>query len=343
MERVKIGIIGAGRIGRIHATNLVSFPNAKVKAISDIHINHARPWIEELGIPIATDNNADILLDPEIDAIFICSSTDTHIELIKQAATAGKHIFCEKPISLNIEQTLQAIEVVKEAGIIFQAGFNRRFDLNFLRVRESVMAGKIGEPHIVKVTSRDPEPPSYDYIMKSGGLFIDMSIHDFDMARYLSGYNVEEVFVNGAVLVDPEIGKIGDIDTAIIMLRFSNGSLGVIDNSRKAVYGYDQRVEVFGSKGSITAENDFPNSVEWSTEDGVYKDKPKYFFLERYEESYKTEARAFIHAILNEEEATVNENDGFQAELIAYAALQSLQTGKPIKISDVLLSLTKEI
>lgn len=342
MEIVNVGIIGAGRIGKIHAMNLACLPEVKVKAISDIETEHVLPWAKELGIPVVTNNNEDILHDSDIDAIFICSSTDTHIDLIRMAAAFGKHIFCEKPISFDFKQTQQAIQEVAKAGVLFQTGFNRRFDANFMRVKEAVTAGKIGTPHIVKVTSRDPEPPPYDYIKKSGGLFIDMSIHDFDMVRFLSGSEVEEVFVQGAVLVDPVIGQLGDIDTAVITLRFANGTLGVIDNSRKAVYGYDQRVEVFGSKGNIAAHNDYPNSVEWSTEDGVYKDKPKYFFLERYEESYKIEVQAFIQAIINKEHTMVDEKDGLQAELLAFAAQKSLLENRPVKISELLAHVSEE-
>lgn len=202
-------------------------------------------------------------------------------------------------------------------------------------MRQSILDGDIGTPHIIKVTSRDPEPPSYDYIKTSGGLLLDMSIHDFDMVRYLSGSEVEEVYVQGAVLVDPKIGEMGDVDTAIIMLKLENGMLAVIDNSRKAVYGYDQRVEVFGSKGNIAAYNDYPNDVEWSTADGVYRDKPHYFFLERYKESYKKEIQAFVHAIQNKLKPLVDGYDGLQAELLAYAAQKSLEERRPVRLTEM--------
>lgn len=342
LNRMNIGIVGMGRIGRIHAENLMKLRNVVIKSVSDINHTELLPWAEGMGISTVTANNMDIINDPDIDAILICSTTNTHIDLILKAAAAGKHIFCEKPISYNLEMTRYALRAVKKSGVKLQTGFNRRFDANFMRVRESVMAGEIGAPHIVKVTSRDPSPPSLAYIKNSGGIFIDMSIHDFDMVRYLSDSDVEEVFVQGGVLIDPLIGELGDIDTAIISLRFENGALGVIDNSRQAVYGYDQRVEVFGSKGNISVQNDFPNSVEWSTQQGVFKDKPKYFFLERYKESYRSEIEAFIDCILNDKAMLVDGNDGLQAELIAHASKLSLMEKRPVRISEVMASLDEE-
>lgn len=343
MNKLNIGIIGAGRIGKIHAHNLIAHPGVKVKAISDLQIHSLTEWAKDLGIPRITADNNEVISDEGIDAIFICSTTDTHIELINKAVAAGKHIFCEKPVSFDIAATRKTIDEIDKAGIKFQVGFNRRFDANFSRVRESLESGIVGEPHIIKITSRDPEPPPYEYIKRSGGMFIDMSIHDFDMARYLSGSEVTEVFVQGAVLVDPMIGKLGDIDTALITLRFANGALGVIDNSMKAVYGYDQRIEVFGSQGNIAAGNDYPNTVQWSTDNGVFTDKPKYFFLERYEKSYKVEIEAFIHSIQSGTNTQVGVNDAYQAELIAFAAGKSLLEGRPVKLQDVAAMITEEI
>lgn len=336
--RINLGIIGAGRIGRIHATHLARLPGVRVKAISDIQIGQVAPWAEELGIPVMTTDNDEIIEDPEITAVLICSPTDTHLELIRRLTRMGKHIFCEKPISFDYKQTKQVIDEVAKAGLVFQTGFNRRFDANFKRVRQAIVAGDIGTPHIIKVTSRDPEPPSYEYIKSSGGLLIDMSIHDLDMVRYLSGSEVEEIYVQGAVLVDSRIGELGDIDTALITLKFENGMLGVIDNSRKAVYGYDQRVEVFGSKGNIAVYNDYPNQVEWCTADGTHRDKPKYFFLERYKESYLAEIQAFVDAIRHNQPAQVDGFDGLQAELLAYAARKSLVEKRPVRITEMFVS-----
>mgnify|MGYP001449041864 CR=1 FL=1 len=333
MKPVKIGIIGAGRIGRVHAENLARMPEAAVKSVSDLFADDSlREWAGGLGIPHVTKDYKELMNDPEIEAVFICSSTDTHVPLIIEAARAGKHIFCEKPISFNPELTAKALEAAESAGVKLQIGFNRRFDHNFRRVRELVSEGKIGETHLVKITSRDPSPPSPEYIKVSGGLFLDMAIHDFDMARFLAGSEVVEVFAQGAVLVDPVFAELGDIDTALITLKFESGALGVIDNSRKAVYGYDQRVEVFGSKGCLTVSNDFPNNVVLSTEQGLYQDKQKLFFLERYNEAYQDETKQFIHSVLNDTPVPVDGRDAQKAELIAHAARKSLELGRPVKI-----------
>lgn len=336
MKTIHIGIIGAGRIGKIHADNLLRIPCAKISALSDLFAgDELRAWAASRAIPVVTNNSIEILERPDIDAVLICSSTDTHVPLIKQAAANGKHIFCEKPVSLSVDQTREALAAVKAAGVSLQIGFNRRFDHNFRRVREIVSEGRIGEPHLIKITSRDPNPPHPDYIKGSGGLFMDMAIHDFDIARYLSGSEVVEVFAQGAVLVDPAIGEQGDIDTAVTTLRFESGALGVIDNSRKAVYGYDQRVEVFGSGGSVTADNDYPSTTVVSGPEGVTRDKPLYFFLERYTEAYMNEAKQFIESLQNGTPVPVNGHDGLQAELIALAAKRSLEQGRPVKLAEL--------
>ncbi|MFD0958240.1 inositol 2-dehydrogenase [Paenibacillus chungangensis] len=332
---INIGLIGAGRIGQIHAENILTMPHVQVKTVSDLVPEKIKVWAESVSIPNVTNRVEDIFEDPSIDAVLICSSTHTHTDLIERAAVAGKHVFCEKPISFNIQQTKRAVEAIKQAKLQFQTGFNRRFDPNFSRVREWITEGRIGEPHIIKITSRDPAPPPYEYIKVSGGLFIDMAIHDFDMARFLSGSEVEEVSVAGAVLIDPMIGELDDIDTAITTLRFKNGSLAVIDNSRKAAYGYDQRVEVFGSEGQVNVQNQFPNSAELSNGQGVFKDKPQYFFLERYKESYLKEIKSFIDAIRCGDATPVTGEDGYQAELIALAAKTSLAEQRPVKISEM--------
>lgn len=335
-EILRVGIIGAGRIGQLHAGNLRNNPRVEIKAISDIRPDLVQEWAASMGIQQVTNDYKNILQDKEIDAVFICSSTDTHAHIIEEVAKSGKHIFCEKPISLDLQKTKQALKIVEQSGVKFQTGFNRRFDPNFMRVRNLIEEGKIGDPHIIKITSRDPNPPSLEYLKSSGGLFVDMAIHDFDMARYLSGSDVEEVYVQAAVLVDPLIGDLGDIDTAVIVLTFKNGAIGVIDNSRQAVYGYDQRVEVFGSEGNVNVQNDFPNSAELSTIEGVYKDKPKYFFLERYQAAYMKETEAFIDSILLDKAVLVDGNDGYQAELIAYAAKKSWLEKRPVKLHEIM-------
>jgi myo-inositol 2-dehydrogenase/D-chiro-inositol 1-dehydrogenase len=337
MKKIKVGIIGAGRIGKIHTENLLKLANVEVKSIADLYADHAlEEWGAVRGILNVTKNNSDIIEDPEIDAIFICSVTDTHVPLIIEAAKTGKHIFCEKPVSMDITQTQKAVDTVREYGVKLQIGFNRRFDHNFKRIQSGVIAGEIGNPHLIKITSRDPNPPPETYIKGSGGIFMDMSIHDFDMARFICGSDVEEVFACGRVLVDPVFGKYDDVDTAIITLTFINGALGVIDNSRRAVYGYDQRVEIFGSKGSMTALNDYPNTVEVSTAEGVYRDKPLHFFLERYNAAYVEETELFIQSISEGIAVPVDGNDGLQAELIALAAKLSYKLGKPVKLKDAL-------
>ena len=333
---MKIGLIGAGRIGKLHGELLTyNIPEAVIKTVAEICMDDIKEWAKQLNIVNLTADASDILHDPEIEAVLICSSTDTHAQLIIEAAKAGKHIFCEKPIDFNIEKIKQALDAVRDAGVKLQIGFNRRFDHNFKKVRELVESGKVGDVHIVKITSRDPAPPPMEYLKVSGGIFLDMAIHDFDMARYLSISEVEEVYTQGAVLIDPAIGSIGDVDTAITTLKFKNGAMGVIDNSRQAVYGYDQRVEVFGSKGYVAVENDFPNSVKLSTADGVTSDKPQYFFLERYKMSYIEELKAFVDAVAKDKEPPVSGNDGLQPVLIGTAALKSLRERRPVKIKEV--------
>jgi myo-inositol 2-dehydrogenase/D-chiro-inositol 1-dehydrogenase len=311
--------------------------DVEIKSIADLYADQAlEVWAASRGIHNITKLSSEIIQDPDIDAVFICSITDTHVPLIIEAAQAGKHIFCEKPVSMDIAQTQKAVDTVRECGVKLQIGFNRRFDHNFKRIQAGVKAGEIGNPHLIKITSRDPNPPPEAYIKGSGGIFMDMAIHDFDMARFICGSDVEEVYARGTVLVDPVFGKYDDVDTAVITLTFANGALGVIDNSRQAVYGYDQRVEIFGSKGSMAANNDFPNTVEISTAAGVYRDKPLHFFLERYNAAYIEETQLFIQAIKGDIEVPVDGNDGLQAELIALAAKLSSKLGKPVKLKEAL-------
>ena len=332
-KKIKLGIIGAGRIGKLHAENVLFNINyVEVKAIADVYADKINDWAYGLGIKNVYADYKEILNDPEIDAVMICSSTDTHSRITIEAANAGKHIFCEKPIDYDLDRIKAALEAVEKAGVKFQVGFNRRFDHNFKKVRDMVRDGKIGDPHIIKITSRDPAPPPIEYVKVSGGIFLDMTIHDFDMARYLAGSEVTEVYTNAAVLVDPAIGAAGDVDTAIITLKFENGAIGVIDNSRKAAYGYDQRVEVFGSKGGITVTNDTPSSAVLSTEEGVFSDKPKYFFLERYKDSFIDEVKDFFDAILNDKNTPVSGIDGLKPVLIGLAARKSYETGMPVKL-----------
>ncbi|WHH61004.1 inositol 2-dehydrogenase [Petroclostridium sp. X23] len=334
-KKLKVGVIGAGRIGKVHTQSITyHIPEAEIKTIADVYIDNAKDWANSMGIQNTTNDYHDILNDPEIDAVLICSSTDTHSRITIEAAQAGKHIFCEKPIDFDLDRIHAALAAVKEAGVKFQVGFNRRFDHNFKQVHDLIKAGKVGVPHIIKITSRDPAPPPVEYVKVSGGMFLDMTIHDFDMVRYLSGSEVEEVYAQGAVLVDPAIGEAGDIDTAVITLKFKNGAIGVIDNSRQAVYGYDQRVEVFGSAGCINVSNDTPSSAVLSTAEGVIGEKPKYFFLERYMDSFAQEMKEFFDAIVNGKETPVTGIDGLKPVLIGLAAKKSLEEGRPVKIEE---------
>ena len=333
-KKLRVAVIGAGRIGKLHANNLKTrVPGVELVAVSDVYEPAAKELAENLGIPFCTSDYRKIIADPNIDAVFICSSTDTHSPISIEAARAGKHIFCEKPIDHDLDKIREVLDEVKKAGVKYQVGFNRRFDRNFKRVHEAVKSGALGDVQIVKVTSRDPEAPPISYVKVSGGIFVDMTIHDFDMVRYLSGSEVEEVSAFGACLVNPEIGKAGDVDTCVIMLKFANGALGVIDNSRQAVYGYDQRVEVFGSKGCITADNETPNNTTLYTADGVTSEKPLWFFLERYNDAYINEECEFVEACLNGTETPVGAFDGLQPVLIAIAAKESCEKGGvPVKV-----------
>jgi myo-inositol 2-dehydrogenase/D-chiro-inositol 1-dehydrogenase len=336
-QSINIGIIGAGRIGKIHAENIAYFmPNAKLVAIADLNMTPAiETWARNLGVAKVLKDPAALIADKDIGAVLICSSTDTHADFVVKAAQAGKHIFCEKPVDLTVAKVRAALEAVKKANVKLQVGFNRRFDHNFKRVRELVESGAVGTPQIIKITSRDPAPPPASYVAVSGGIFLDMMIHDFDMARYQAGSDVVEVYATGAVLVDKAIGEAGDVDTALVSLRFANGAIGVIDNSRKAVYGYDQRVEVFGSKGSASAENDTPSTVRLSNESGVVGDKPLYFFLERYKEAFISEMRAFLEAVSEGRPCPVTGEDGLQDLLVGLAATKSLREGRPVKVSEI--------
>ncbi|OAQ13982.1 oxidoreductase [Bibersteinia trehalosi Y31] len=334
---LKVGIIGAGRIGRVHSESISKYvKGAEIKAISDVKITEElTAWAKSMGIPEVYDDYKKILQDPEIDAVLVCSSTNTHAPISIEAAQAGKHVFCEKPVDADPAKIREVLAAVEKAGVKFQVGFNRRFDHNFKAIKDCVAAGDIGEPHVIRVTSRDPEAPPIEYVKVSGGMFFDMTIHDFDMIRYLSGSEVEEVFAVGTVLVNPEIGKAGDIDTAVITLKLKNGAIGVIDNSRKAAYGYDQRAEVFGSKGAIHITNDTGSTAIFSGENGVIAEKPKYFFLERYMQSFADEISCFVDSVVNDKPTLVNGNDGLQPVLIALAAKKSLEENRPVKLNEV--------
>lgn len=334
---MNIGIIGAGRIGKVHAESVMRFvKNATVKAIADPFINDATiEWAKEMGINEIYKDYHKILEDKDIQIVLICSSTDTHSKISLEAIEAGKHIFCEKPIDHDVNKIKEVMDALEKSNVKYQVGFNRRFDHNFMAAREAVKAGKIGDLNILKICSRDPGAPPVSYIKVSGGIFLDMTIHDFDMVRFMSGEEVEEVYAIGGVLVDPAIGEAGDIDTAIITLKLKSGALAVIDNCRRATYGYDQRVEAFGSLGQVAIGNDTDSLAVISNADGVTAEKPKLFFLERYMGAYTAEVNSFIQAVENDTPTEVNVVDGLKPVLIGLAAKLSLKENRPVKIAEI--------
>ncbi|MBE6784959.1 MAG: inositol 2-dehydrogenase [Ruminococcaceae bacterium] len=336
MKQLNIGIIGAGRIGKVHMQSITyNVPGARVLGITDVFKDGLQELADKYGIEKVYEDYREMLADKDIDAVLVCSSTDTHADISIEAARAGKHVFCEKPVDLTPEKVKAVIEAVEKAGVKLQVGFNRRFDHNFAHVRSLINDGKVGNLELIKITSRDPEPPSAEYAAVSGGMFLDMTIHDFDMARFLAGCDVTEVYVNATCLVDPAIGEAGDVDTAIINLKFENGALGVIDNSRRAAYGYDQRIEVFGSLGAAMAANDTPTNVTVMNADGVTTDKPLYFFLERYMQSFRDEMIQFVDAVQNDKPTPTTGLDGLNSILVALAAKKSVAEGRAVKISEI--------
>ena len=329
---MKVGIIGAGRIGKVHAKNISMFvPEMEIKTIADPFMNEqTEAFAKSCGIPNTTKDANDILNDPEIDAVLICSSTDTHSKYIIEAAHAGKNIFCEKPIDYNLEKVHAAINAAKEAGVKLQIGFCRRFDHNHRAVYDMVRDGKVGKVNIIKISSRDPEPPPVSYVKVSGGIFYDMMIHDFDMVRYVTGSEAVEISAVGSCLVNPNLQEesgIPDVDTAVVTMKMANGCIAVINNSRQAVYGYDQRVEAFGSKGMASDANDLLNTTTVLTKDGAHSEKPLWFFLERYNQAFINQVISFVDAINNDTETAVGAIDGLRPVLMAKAATESCRNG----------------
>ena len=336
MNQLNIGLIGAGRIGRVHAANLTTrIPTARLLSVADVSLNAAQQCAQQWAIPDAVSDYRTLLERKDIDAIAICSATNTHAQIIEEAAQAGKQIFCEKPIAHDLAEIDRALAAVERAGVKLQIGFNRRFDTNYRRVRQAIESGEIGQPQLMHIISRDPAPPPIEYIKVSGGIFLDMTIHDFDMARFLTGSEVEEVYTAGGVMVDPAIGAAGDLDTALIVLKFANGVTGTIDNSRKAVYGYDQRVEVLGSGGSVATSNNYPNSAVISDGQSVRRDLPLNFFMERYTESFVAEMTAFVNAVLNDQPTPVTGQDGRAPVVIGLAARKSYDENRPVRLSEI--------
>ncbi len=332
MKSINVGIIGAGRIGKLHCNNLMQISGVNIAAITDPYMDFN--WARSRKLNVVPDAET-IFSNNDIDVVFIMSPSTLHAEQIVQAAKAGKHIFCEKPIALDPLRIQEALEAVASSNVKLQIGFNRRFDPNFRHLKDVHKAGQIGNLYMVKIIARDPSPPPAEYVKNSGGIFLDMTIHDFDMVRYLSDSEVVEVYAAGAVLIDPAIGEAGDVDTAITTLSLENGALAAIDNSRGAVYGYDQRIELFGSKGSITAENNTATRSTMMTADGVLSERPLDFFLERYQESFRLEVIEFFKAISGNGKITADGKAGLVSILIGLAARKSLAENRPVKVAEI--------
>jgi myo-inositol 2-dehydrogenase/D-chiro-inositol 1-dehydrogenase len=338
MKKVNIAIFGVGRIGKIHLKNLLRFPGVNVVAVADTHYP-ADEFKKDFKDVFFSSNPEEVLALPAVEAVLICTPTSSHAAMIELALQSGKHIFCEKPVDLSLERTKALVDMANKSSIKLMLGFNRRFDPDFLQARKSIQAGRIGDIQIVKITGRDPGLPPLDYIKNSGGLFMDMAIHDFDMARYMMGKEVKEVYSRGLVLVDKQVGEVGDIDTALTTLIFEDDTYAVIDNSRKAIYGYDQRLEVFGNKGMIQVENNQHNRNVVFDAEGIHLSLPLDFFMDRYAASYLNEIQYFIDAISKDEPIPVSGDDGLKATIIAVAAKKSVLEGRPVAISEITASL----
>jgi myo-inositol 2-dehydrogenase / D-chiro-inositol 1-dehydrogenase len=333
---IKLGLVGAGRIGRVHAEHIQRhLAHADLLIVADVNETVAHDCAVRLQIPEHSADYRRVTDHPELDAVVICSPTDTHLDVILAAAAAGKHIFCEKPIDSDLGRIDRALAAVSNAQIVFQVGFNRRFDANFRRVRRAVVDGEIGTPHQLHIISRDPAPPPLDYLKQSGGIFSDMTIHDFDMARFLVGDEVVRLYATGAALVDPRIGEAGDLDTATILLEFAQGATGVIENSRRAIYGYDQRVEVFGSGGSARIDNNYPNTAILSGAKMVRRDLPLNFFMERYLSSYLLEMDQFVEAARRGGPSPLSGAEGRIPVVMAIAARRSWELKRPVTLAEV--------
>ena len=332
---VKIGILGIGRIGKIHLENLCTRIEG-VRVIGAMNPSAAgRDYAKKFNIPLVTDNAEEIITHPDIDAILICTSSVVHAEYIIRIAKAGKAIFCEKPLDLSLDKVKHVLKEVNEAGVPMMLAFNQRLDPHFHEVKQAIALGKIGQLRSIHIISRDPAPPPISYINASGGLFMDMTIHDLDMARYLVGEEVDEVYARGYNLVDPEIGSAGDIDTGYLILTFKNGVTAMIENSRQASYGYDQRLEAFGSEGMIRTENPLKTANSLMSNTGVQLSRNLDFFMDRYATSYRLELEAFVQCLQQKKPMPITGEDGLKAMLIALAANKSMAENRPVKLDEV--------
>lgn len=332
---LKVGIIGVGRMGKIHLENL----SRKIEGVELVAAvnpgKEGQKFALEQGVKNVSDDIDIIIKNPEIDVVLISSPSDTHSDYAVKAAQAGKAVFCEKPIDKSLKKSSETIRAISDLNVPLMIGFNQRFDTNFSKVRTEISNGKIGNLRSLHIVSRDPQPPPIAYIKKSGGLFKDMTIHDFDMARFIMGSEVKEVFAYGNCLVDPAIGEAGDIDSATVLLKFENGTVATIENSRESKYGYDQRLEVFGSKGVIKVDNPLKSNLSIATDDGTTLDHHLNFFMDRYESSYLEEMRVFVDALKHDKPMPVSGEDGLKAMILAEAANKSLKENRPVKIDSI--------
>ncbi|MFT4008632.1 MAG: inositol 2-dehydrogenase [Nocardioidaceae bacterium] len=334
VEIRRIGLVGCGRIGRMHA-GLVAreIPGLELAAVADAIPAAAEGVSDTFGAPVRSIE--DLLAADDVDAVAICSSTDTHADLVVAAAEAGKAVFCEKPVSLDLGQVERALAAVERAGVPFMIGFNRRFDPGHKSVRDAVADGVVGDLHVLRITSRDPAPPPPEYVAVSGGIFLDMVIHDFDMARYVAGSEVVEVYARGSVRVDPRIGAAGDVDTAVTLLTHEDGTLTTIDNSREAVYGFDQRVEAFGGRGMAVSDNPARHAGWHRTAESTVAQPLPWFFLERYLESYRQEWAAFHRYLVEGGDSPAGADAARGSTAIALAATRSLKEGRAVQLKEL--------
>ncbi|HAG1535219.1 TPA: D-chiro-inositol-2-dehydrogenase IolG2 [Salmonella enterica] len=340
MKKLRCGVIGLGRIGKMHVENMYLLPQLDIICAADYFIEEMSDWLYSVNITSGYKNYQELLQRDDIEAVFIFTSTDMHEEIVTAAAQAGKHIFCEKPLSMNEDEqaSMAVLRKVKEKGVTLQVAFNRRFDPQFHEVFKLVRSGKIGRPQMIKITSRDPDLLPHDLIKRIGGLIFDFTMHDFDMARFMMQDEVSEVYVKGNTLIDPSLKNIDDVDTLAVMLTFRNGGYALIDNSRRAVYGYDQRVEVFGSEGMAYADNVSESTVKVFNSQHCIMKNPLPDFTVRYREAYRTEILHFIDSVLHHTPVVCTGEDALLAQRIAIAAQQSLKSGLPVKItSDIYL------
>lgn len=340
MKKLRCGVIGLGRVGKMHVENMYLLPQLDIICAAYYFIEEMSDWLYSVNITSGYKNYQELLQRDDIEAVFIFTSTDMHEEIVTAAAQAGKHIFCEKPLSMNEDEqaSMAVLRKVKEKGVTLQVAFNRRFDPQFHEVFELVRSGKIGRPQMIKITSRDPDLLPHDLIKRIGGLIFDFTMHDFDMARFMMQDEVSEVYVKGNTLIDPSLKNIDDVDTLAVMLTFRNGGYALIDNSRRAVYGYDQRVEVFGSEGMAYADNVSESTVKVFNSQHCIMKNPLPDFTVRYREAYRTEILHFIDSVLHHTPVVCTGEDALLAQRIAIAAQQSLKSGLPVKItSDIYL------